>query len=277
MEFQSGRVALLLALVLSSGCSGDDASHTTQDQPRPQNVLLISLDTLRADHLGCYGYERPTTPQIDALAARGVLFENAISTASWTVPSHMSMLTGLYPRTHGVGSWLKSLPDDVVTLAQVLSKEGVHTAAHVNTRLLGQNKGFARGFDSYKILNSKKNDPGAAPQIVDETITWLGERGAELFFLFLHIYDAHGDYLANAECTEEFVRPYTGPCTGKTPQLRAYRRGEIDVTWDQEDAQHMIDLYDGCALRAHGRGHSQKNSNPMRLNALRRIRERGEE
>ena len=92
---------------------------------KPANIILISIDTLRADHLGCYGYQRPTSPTIDKLASQGLLFEDVTSTAPWILPSHGSLLTGLYPNRHGLKSYHTCLPVDILTLAEVLTKYGL--------------------------------------------------------------------------------------------------------------------------------------------------------
>ncbi len=108
--------ALSVAGLLAS-CGGDEsAASGGASSGAPRNLILISVDTLRADHLGCYGYERETSPAIDALAEQGVVFENCLSTTGWTIPSHVSMLSGLYPRNHGVDGWEKRIPDDVPVL-----------------------------------------------------------------------------------------------------------------------------------------------------------------
>jgi hypothetical protein len=104
------RPGIVLLLASISGCGPGEA-------PGPPNVLLISVDTLRADHLGCYGYERDTSPGFDRLARDGVVFENAMSTCPWTLPSHTSLLTGLYPAEHGVQEDTTTLGSDVPTLA----------------------------------------------------------------------------------------------------------------------------------------------------------------
>ena len=107
------------------------------------NIVLISIDSLRADHLGCYGYPKPTTPGIDRLASEGLRFENAVSTTSWTLPSHASMFTGLYSYTHGLVDNGLRLGDDVVTLAEVLAGEGtpiddMRSSAAFRKAMLGQ-------------------------------------------------------------------------------------------------------------------------------------------
>lgn len=158
---------------------------------RQCNVLLISLDTLRADHVGAYGYQRPTTPNIDALARRGVVFENAVAQSSWTRPAHLSMFTGLYPAEHGVlalrDSWrlAKSIP----TLAAILRDHGYSTAAFTGGVNMAADYGFDQGFDSYRNNGKYFRDN------FEETQHWLEQHREERFFLFWHGYDAHTPYL----------------------------------------------------------------------------------
>src|SRR5262245_11186802 len=154
------RVLLALALPLGLSCAdgGDESGSTPASAPtpapRPRGAILISIDTLRADHLGCYGYDRATSPAIDALAARGTLFEEVVSSAPWTVPAHMSMLTGLYPRTHGVDAHGKVLPPETKTLAEHLAAEGFATAGIVNGPML-RRLNFARGFGEYTFVPTR--------------------------------------------------------------------------------------------------------------------------
>ena len=112
-----GLAAVLFCLIAACNGAGQDRVAC-----RDCNVILISMDTLRADHVGAYGYPRPTTPSIDRLAARAVLFEDAISQSAWTRPAHFSMLTGLYPRQHGARSNYHRLQPDISTIAEAVGK-----------------------------------------------------------------------------------------------------------------------------------------------------------
>ncbi len=154
------------------------------------NVILISMDTLRADHLGAYGYSRPTSPNIDALAARGVLFENAISQSSWTRPSHTSMFTGLYPAEHGVVSMSghKKFPPGVPTLASVLSRNGYATAAFTGGAHMSRKFGFDRGFDIYRTHGRRFEDN------LEPARKWLEANRDRPFFMFFHGFDSHKPY-----------------------------------------------------------------------------------
>jgi arylsulfatase A-like enzyme len=169
-------------------------------EPRPRagrrNVLLVSLDTLRADHVGVYGADLPTTPEIDRFAAGSTLFEQTIATYPSTPGSHMSMLTGVYPSTHGVIGPLDILPPDIPTLPQLLAARGYETAAFTEDGMLVANAGFARGFDYYR--ENKGNTIWDASGQVDVTFPagsrWLEAHRGELFFLFLHTYQVHEPY-----------------------------------------------------------------------------------
>ncbi|MDX9816903.1 MAG: sulfatase-like hydrolase/transferase, partial [Smithellaceae bacterium] len=113
------------------------------------NIILVIIETFRVDHIGCYGYSRNTTPFIDRFAEESVLFKNMISASSWTMPSHMSMLTGIYPSVHKATDYGKKLDEQIVTLAEVLRKNGYRTAGFISNPTLEAKYGFAQGFDFY--------------------------------------------------------------------------------------------------------------------------------
>ncbi|NIR71676.1 sulfatase [candidate division KSB1 bacterium] len=174
------------------------------------NIILISIDTLRADHLSCYGYERITTPHIDRLAGEGVLFTNAYSTAVWTPPAHASMLTGLYPNAHGV-IHQNRLGDDFPTVAEILQRSGYQTAGFVNNSQVGELVGLSRGHDDFyeiwrglskeqivkrAIYNARRfagyTDHGASEtnKLIFHWLTKKWKRGKP-FYMFIHHIDAH--------------------------------------------------------------------------------------
>lgn len=225
--------ALLLAaalLLLGSACTPQG----------PKNLVLVSIDTLRAGLLGCYGYERPTSPTLDALAARGVLFERAMATAPWTLPSHASLLSGLYPSRHGVRRAGAVLPEDVRPWAARLREHGFATAAVVNSRWLGDDSGLERGFDDFLRVDDAvdRREPSAVGGLAEG---WLSENRREPFFLFVHFYDVHSNYWSLPRYEEEFLRPYRGPLDGSTAQLRAVRDGRLEL--GKADVRHLIDRY----------------------------------
>lgn len=155
----------------------------------PPNVLVISIDTLRRDHVSAYGYARRTTPRIDQLAADGVLYLDATSTSNWTLPAHMSLMTGLPPGLHRVEDDGNRLAGSVQTLAEAFSSAGYATAGVVSHVYLGAGFGFDRGFDLYR----SKTDQRAA-DVSDQAIAWLKDAGSRPWFLFVHYFDPHWSY-----------------------------------------------------------------------------------
>ena len=177
-----GRLAVTLALALAaSGCARSDL-------PRARNVVLISLDTLRADHLGVYGHHRDTSPHIDALASESFVFERALASSPNTTPSQMSMMTSLYPNRHGYTGQGGQLTADQPTLASLLREAGFHTAGFVDGGYMRAEFGFDRGFEVYD------DRTGGIARILERAIAWLEEADREPFFLFLHCYDIHSPY-----------------------------------------------------------------------------------
>lgn len=170
---------------------------------RGPNLLLISVDTLRADHLGTYGYARDTSPFIDReLAAKGTVFERCISTATTTAPSHMSMFTGLAPTVHGVHGedFLLALDGEIATLAEVLRRAGFETGAVTENGAMGAYRGFSRGFTSYyenrhrKLFRRKLDFAGHIENTLDRSLDWLERNRGTRFFLFVHTYQVHQPY-----------------------------------------------------------------------------------
>lgn len=189
--------ALSAVLVLAAACLLDGCRRTGK---KVRHVVLISIDTCRADYLGCYGFGRPTTPNIDAMAAEGVLFRNAVAAAPLTLPSHSTMLTGTIPPYHGVhdNSGYR-LDESNTTLAEILKEDGYATGGIVAIFILDSDRGIAQGFDYY---NDDYEEPNrvdlARGRIAEESSTlaceWLSAHKDEPFFLFLHYYDPHTPY-----------------------------------------------------------------------------------
>lgn len=165
------------------------------------NVLLITLDTTRADRLGCYGYAMAHTPSLDSLAGSGALFENAFCNVPLTLPSHATILTGLLPPEHGVRvNTGNALPLDIPTLAELLSEDGYDTAAFIASPVLAKEFGLDRGFAVYDDSIPTEQDPKyknpyrPANSVIDAAITWLGRTRNSPFFCWIHIYDPHFPY-----------------------------------------------------------------------------------
>ncbi len=216
-------VAALTACALG-GCT---------DSPRlgpTRGYILISVDTLRADPLGCYGYERDTSPEIDSLAARGILFEQAYAQVPSTLESHMTMFTGLYPDEHGVAAPAGVLPPEIATLPELFRQRGFRTAGFTEGGFVHGGYGFSRGFEQFRDDSLKIETD--IERTLDRGIDFLqGLNGDERFFLFLHTYSVHDPYFPQAELLRRFwpaERPDTFAPTG--PNLLAVNRGEMTVT-----------------------------------------------
>jgi arylsulfatase A-like enzyme len=157
------------------------------------DVVLVTIDTLRADRLGCYGASGGASPRIDALARSGVVFDNAACPMPLTRPSHFSMMTGLYPRQHGVVNNQGVLADPVLTVAEVFAAAGYRTAAFVGVRLLAAESGAGQGFGR---LDAPPGAYWTADEVAKRAIPWVGEASASIqpFFLWVHLYDPHMPY-----------------------------------------------------------------------------------
>jgi arylsulfatase A-like enzyme len=208
----------------------------------PRLVVLISIDTLRADHLGLYGYARLTSPFLDTLALESTVFDEAMSTSPWTLPAHASLLTGLYPSRHGLISHERYLDSSLSTLAQLFSNAGYRTAAVVNSHNLSPVFGLDRGFQQYRYVEEVASRREPSSEITYQAMGWVREAGENRLFLFLHYYDVHSDYVSLPEHESEFLRLYEGIADGSTAQLAAHREGKVALS--PTDAPNLIDRYD---------------------------------
>ena len=237
MVSYGGIMAFLLLMHLGASQLGEPSQPTapapSELEDRP-NILLIGVDTLRADHLGCYGSSAGLTPAIDALARDSVLYEQAISQASWTRASFASIFSSMFPSSHQAFRKSDVLSDEVTTLAEVLSDAGYTTAARINNTNLTARFGFQQGFEDFRFLapyypfeatettyflvlydlmrryvfeGMLADDREVTTyyhdgrDITDEAIGYLGEHRSDRFFLFVHYMDPHDPY---------FSHPYTG-------------------------------------------------------------------
>lgn len=220
------------------------------------NVILISLDSIRADHLGCYGYHRNTSPVLDRLAVGGVLFEDVTAASSWTVPSHMSIFTSLYPGRHGVEKTNHSLNTETETLAENLRNEGFTTAAFVSGPALSGEFGFRHGFDFYddftlmSMLESEAkwlrgvlsiNEFSTSSIMTTLATAWIEAHRSERFFLFLHLWDVHYDYTPPSPF-DVFGEKYAGSEDGRDI---VNRDAEIVKRGRTAGLDRLISLYDG--------------------------------
>ena len=243
---------VLFLLSLAAGCSDRSADPAPiapgppPDNPQ-QNIILIIIDTLRADHLSCYGYHRNTSPGIDSLASEGTIWLNAQAQAPWTQPAHATIWTGLSVRAHRTlnpvavtndsGQMVKliyELDRDLPTISTLLNDAGFSTMGLANFIILSPTYGFAEGFDSYSF---RRDGQGVAGASVDSVIAWLGDNGDQRFYCMLHLYDVHS--------------PYSPP-----PPYNTAFQDDPELTWfdweledeqvlNSDEVQKAIDLYDG--------------------------------
>jgi arylsulfatase A-like enzyme len=229
-------------------------------EPARPNVVLVSIDSLRADHLAAYGYARETSPHIDALAASGALFEHAFSTTSWTLPSHIALFTSMHDLVHGVIFHDRVLDPLRTTLPEVFHQHGYATAGFYSGPYLIPAFGFGRGFDTY-VPCMDYLDPGAlertdfvpashqashadvtSPCLQDAVVSWLDEAPARPFFLFLHMWDVHYDYIP----PPEYARRFTDPDYDSPIDFTGFQRNPaINRQMNPRDLAHLIGLYDG--------------------------------
>ena len=231
----------VLAGFCMSGCLQESTRNGT-----PTQVIIFDIDTLRADHLGCYGYDRPTSPHIDRLASEGVLFEWAFAQGPNTPPSQTSILTSLYPSRHGRLSALDVLAEEITTFAEVMADGGFTTAAFVDGGNMAAASGLDQGFDTYRARPT-----GGFDVIGPRVIRWLRRHAEEDFFLLVHTYDTHSPYDPPEPHRSMFVddaRPTTPgfePTTDAlTDVMIRARRGEQNIL-STEDIAYTIALYDG--------------------------------
>jgi arylsulfatase A-like enzyme len=230
--------SLSLVIVFLLFIAGIYFWRTSSTHQAPHGIILISLDTLRADHLGAYGYYRDTSPFIDAFAKESVLFEHAVVQAPTTLPSHMSIMTSLYPHSHGVKRD-RSLPPENLTLAELLQQGGYKTAAFADGGWMRPVFGFSQGFEIY----DGENKIGIA-KILPKAKKWLAENRSHPFFLFVHCYDIHSPYDPPPPYNTMFQDAvYTGSFAPTTGNLRLAAFNQIQLT--DQDLRHTIDLYDG--------------------------------
>ncbi len=232
-------IAGLAGLVtLTSGC-GLQSDDVKPRQSGLANVVLISVDTLRADHLGCYGYDRDTSPELDQLSRNAVVFEHAYAQAASTTMSHASMLTSLWPPHHGA-SVQSRLPGNILTLAEVLSQQGYDTASFNGGGQVGEEFGLDQGFTIYNSYT-----PDDTAQIAAAARSWIAKSAARPFFLFLHTYETHQPYTPTLSALRLFEQGYEGPLPEReisVELLASINAGKLAIT--DADLRHVRNAYD---------------------------------
>jgi arylsulfatase A-like enzyme len=235
--------AAIAALCVLGSCSGD---------PPPPNLVIVALDTLRPDHLGFYGHERDTSPNLDRWAAQAVVFDNAQSAAPWTAPALLSLMTSLHPYAHGVLRFPHpgAMNERVTTLAEVLKERGYATAAFTDGGYAKPHFGLRQGFDVYPLnegdlLDHKSNIEhfSRIEGNVDRTLKWLDEveDDGDPFFLFFHTYEIHGPYRPK----ESYVRLF------RPGWDEAEEHARLEATIERWTAARQIDGDDVRLMLAH--------------------------
>lgn len=238
-------VVLLTALCLTTigfALQPERVGQTTQP-----NVIFIMVDALRADHVSAYGYERPTTPNLDAFMTGGTRFAEATTPSAWTYPSNVSMLTGRMPRRIRMNDWASLsavVPPEETMLAEALKAGGYRTVGFVNNYYLDQQFGMMQGFDHYQRLAPSE----MAADLNQMAFGWLDANRPSLasqpLFLFMYYYDPHSWYDPPPPYDTLYDATYTGTLTPEVFQHgQKVVSGEIVPT--SRDVQHLIALYDG--------------------------------
>jgi arylsulfatase A-like enzyme/Tfp pilus assembly protein PilF len=244
-------VAVVVSIALSQTRPGKKAAPKSPSRP---NVILITIDTLRADHVGCYGSQQVKTPTLDALAVDGIVFERAISQVPLTWPSHVAILTGTYPFHNGVQDFSgQPLASNFRSVAQAFADHGYGTAAVISSFVLNRSWGLARGFGHYDDAFAGdlflKTDVGLverkAQESVDHSLAWLSHRPTRPFFFWLHLYDPHSPYDPPEPFRTEYRdHPYDGEIAYADAQL-----GRL-ITWLK--GNHLYDNTAIVVLSDHG-------------------------
>lgn len=232
------RVLVSLALIgaLAAACRVPQALASSDQSP---NIVMILIDTLRADHLGCYGYQRETSPNMDAFAAGAVVFKNAISTSSWTSPAVASFFTGQYPYVMGYEDRAVVLDDKFLCLAEILRASGYATRGVISHLYISGDLGFDQGFDTFDEENAQGHGHVSSPSVTDKGIELIDELKDEKFFLFLHYFDPHCDYILHEPY--DFYPDYAGPLYSGQ-KIQDLRDAARDMSAD--DIRYLNALYD---------------------------------
>ncbi len=227
--------AALAAMLAACGAGPTDGTS----EPRRPNIVLYVVDTVRADRLGVYGYEKPTSPRLDAFAAGAVLFENAYAQSSWTRPAVASLFTGLLPPVHRTVGRRSVLPEDALTLAEILAANGYEGMGLVRNPNVSRTFGFAQGFARFRSEDRERDET-----MLDRVRPWLdGRQNAEgPFFLFLHAIDPHGPYDPAPEFEEMFEAGGAPEHYRTVRYLLRLNRGEVEP--EPGTAEALSRLYD---------------------------------
>lgn len=232
------------------GITGVHADEDRSKQNIKYNVVFIVANSLRADHLGCYGYTLNTSPNIDKFAKDGILFEKAIGQSYWTLPSLVSILTSKFVSAHNINSRNMKLQGDKITLAEILNTYEYNTAAFTCGLDTAVVYGLNKGFDIYNVYSGEK-PVGSFSDIIPQAVNWLNINKDKELFLFLHSYDAHPPYCASCE-DNNFTSAYKGIFVnsqlsyGELKRINGHMfyQGNSSVSLSYKDIQYIIERYD---------------------------------
>jgi arylsulfatase A-like enzyme len=225
------QIELVTACGLHADCAADWAAwgqprvvHRQTFAPASERLaLLISIDTLRPDRLGLYGAERDTSPELERLARDAVVFETAVASSPWTIPSHATMLTSVDPRVHGANA-KAPIADSVPLLAELLRAAGWQTAGFVDTAYLGRKFGFDRGFEHYDDDDPPPGDYRRGAAVTRQrALDWLAAADERPAFVFWHIMDVHGPYWTSAPFSGKYRATVAPPPEAGDPRLEQLR------------------------------------------------------
>ncbi|MCH8004066.1 MAG: sulfatase [Nanoarchaeota archaeon] len=259
-------IALLLDIVLLNYIPSYTPNKELKEFP---NIIFIVMDTLRADHVSYYGYHLNTTPNIDNIAKDSVVFDNAISSSPWSLPSHASFFTGKYTSSHGTTRANPYLNEDEITLAEVLKEKGYNTVGFVGGSYIKKTYGIGQGFNTYidridffeyiltfndlNIMNIISNNfPNAykifgsdgektSEELNKDIFKWLDKNKAQPFFMFINYFDAHDPYNLGKEFRDKFTNKTGKDLSSDGSYLYMFDRSD-EVP--QEEIDYMIELYD---------------------------------
>lgn len=244
MNFSHRKKAIVLSLLLFIILLVLFIRYSTNPENTPPNVILVSIDTLRADHLGCYNYPKNTTPNIDSFTDDCIVFTKCFAQCSSTLSSHSSMLTSLIPSHHGASFYRKDpLPKKIVTMAERLKKNGYKTASFNDGGQIDPKFGLNQGFNTYKS-NKNKYDRYSFLNIVKQGIMWLEKNSNEKFFLFLHTYETHSPFTPKESYLKLMEIDYAGDLPKNTTKsiIRRINSGKLEIT--EADRLHILNTYD---------------------------------
>lgn len=236
------RMTAMAFLVLVAAFNVLSAAQNILFIPDPPSVLIILADTLRADHIGCYGYQRQTSPNIDKFAEECLVFEKAFSPSPWTKTTVGSVMTSLYPHEHNAFRWADNLSNANLTLSEIFRNTNYQTFCAQANQIITSRYGFHQGFQVYKEM---KND--LAENLTDEFIPWLSRNKGRPFFAYLHFMDTHYPY----NIPEKFQRAFTTEGQSHldlNKMIAQDIRLLTEMGMPQSDREYIVNLYDDSII-----------------------------